>query len=230
MRIAPILEALRDRLIVSCQPVPGGPLDRPEIVADYVRATTDGGAAGFRIEGVHNIHAARAVTDLPIIGLVKQPFQDVPSWITGTVDQVDAIVDAGAEIVAIDATARNRPAPIDRLFKRAKDRGATILADISHRNEGKTASDAGADAVASTLSLDCRDETGRPCPDLALISAMAASLEIPIIAEGNVRTPADAAAAKQAGAWAVVVGSAITRPEFVTSWFADAMNGSGSNV
>lgn len=227
MSSSAILNALRGQLVVSCQPVPGGPLDRPEIVADYVRAATDGGAAGFRIEGVANIRAARAATDLPIIGLIKHPFGTIPSWITGTVDQVAAIVDAGAEIVAIDATQRPRPTTIDRLFERARDDGAVVLADVATANEAQAACRDGADAVASTLSLDSKDATGRPCPDFALIHSIAGSLSVPVFAEGNVRTPADAAAAKQAGAWAVVVGSAITRPEFVTSWFADALNGTG---
>jgi len=227
MSIPRFLNDLRGRLIVSCQPVPNGPLDRPEIVADYVRATRDGGASGFRIEGVENIRAARNATDLPIIGLIKHPYGDVPSWITGTLDAVASIVDAGAEIVAIDATARPRPAPIGALFGKAKDLGALILADVAQADEGQAAVDAGADAVASTLSLACEDSTGRPCPDFTLISKLAASLSVPVIAEGNVRTPSDAAAAKAAGAWAVVVGSAITRPEFVTRWFADAIDSAG---
>ena len=223
MSFASVFERVRCRLIVSCQPVPGGPFDRPEVVADYVRATTDGGAAGFRIEGAANIRAARQATDLPLIGLIKRPFGDNPAWITGTTDDVTATIEAGADIVAIDATIGARPAPVDELFGVAHGLNRPVLADISTLAEAQAAADSGADAVATTLSLDCTDTSGRPCPDLALIRDAAATLSIPAVAEGNVRTPADAMAAREAGAWAVVVGSAITRPEFVTSWFAEAL-------
>lgn len=227
MSFASVFERVRGRLIVSCQPVPGGPFDRPEIVADYVRATTDGGAAGFRVEGKANIRAARKVTDLPLIGLIKHPFGDNLTWITGTTDDVAAIIDAGADIVAIDATIGARPAPADELFGVAHALNRPVLADISTPAEAQEAAGSGADAVATTLSLDCVDGTGHPCPDLALVCDTAATLPIPVLAEGNIRTPADALAAQKAGAWAVVVGSAITRPEFVTSWFADALAGDG---
>ncbi|MEO1226933.1 MAG: putative N-acetylmannosamine-6-phosphate 2-epimerase [Pseudomonadota bacterium] len=229
MSFASVFERVRGRLIVSCQPVPGGPFDRPEIVADYVRATTDGGAAGFRIEGAANIRAARKVTNLPLIGLIKRPFDDNPAWITGTTDDVTAIIEAGAEIVAIDATIGARPEQVDDLFAAAHALDRPVLADISTLNEAQAAADSGADAVATTLSLDCLDSSGRPCPDLALARDAATALSIPVLAEGNVRTPADAMAAHKAGAWAVVVGSAITRPEFVTSWFAEALAEAGQN-
>ncbi|MEM8588264.1 MAG: putative N-acetylmannosamine-6-phosphate 2-epimerase [Pseudomonadota bacterium] len=223
MSFASVFEKVRGRLIVSCQPVAGGPFDRPEVVADYVRATTDGGAAGFRIEGAANIRAAREVTDRPLIGLIKRPFGNNPAWITGTTDDVTAVIGAGADIVAIDATIGARPAPVDDLFAAAHALNRPVLADISTLTEAQAAAESGADAAATTLSLDCTDTSGRPCPDLALIRDAAATLSIPVVAEGNVRTPADAMAARKAGAWAVVVGSAITRPEFVTSWFAEAL-------
>jgi len=223
MSFESVFERVRGRLIVSCQPVPGGPFDRPEVVADYVRATTDGGAAGFRIEGAANIRAARKATDLPLIGLIKRPFGDNPAWITGTTDDVAATIEAGADIVAIDATIGARPAQIGDLFPAAHALNRPVLADISTLKEAQAAADSGADAVASTLSLDCVDGAGRPCPDLTLVRDAAAALSIPVLAEGNVRTPADALAVQKTGAWAVVVGSAITRPEFVTSWFAEAL-------
>lgn len=229
MSFASVFERVRGRLIVSCQPVPGGPFDRPEVVADYVRATTDGGAAGFRIEGAANIRAAREATDLPLIGLIKRPFGDNLAWITGTTDDVAATIEAGADIVAIDATIGVRPAKADDLFAAAHALNTPVLADISTLKEAQAAADSGADAVATTLSLDGTDTSGRPCPDLALLRDAAAALSIPVVAEGNVRTPADAMAARKAGAWTVVVGSAITRPEFVTSWFAEALAGASQS-
>ncbi|MEM7443802.1 MAG: N-acetylmannosamine-6-phosphate 2-epimerase [Pseudomonadota bacterium] len=223
MSVASPVHRLQGQLIVSCQPVPDGPFDHPEIVAAYVRAALTGGSEGFRIEGAANIRMAREATDKPIIGLIKRPFGEVPHWITGTVADVDATIDAGADIVAIDATDRSRPTSVEALFQRARDRDVPVLADVSTSAEARKATRLGADAIATTLSLDCKDDNGRPCPDFGLIGNLSGTLDIPILAEGNVRTPDDAAQAKRAGAWAVVVGSAITRPEFVTRWFADAM-------
>jgi putative N-acetylmannosamine-6-phosphate epimerase len=213
---------LEGRLIVSVQPVIGGPLDRPDIVARFALAAIDGGAAGLRIQGREDIAAVRAATALPIIGLVKHRYGAVASWITGTSETIDTVADAGADIVAIDATDRPRPTPFAALVRHAHGRGLTVLADVATVEEGAAAVAAGADAVASTLSGYTDASRGRPSPDVALVRALAA-LPVPVIAEGNIRQPADAAAMRAAGAFAIVVGSAITRPEHVTGWFRDAI-------
>ena len=166
MSFASTFDRLAGQLIVSCQPVPGGPLDRPDVVADYVRATTDGGAAGFRIEGEDNIRAAREVTDQPIIGLIKRPFGEIRIGSPARSTMWDAVIDAGADIIAIDSTIRSRPSPVDLLFARARDRDAPILADISMVAEAKEAARRGADAVATTLSLDCQKQRRPALPRL----------------------------------------------------------------
>jgi putative N-acetylmannosamine-6-phosphate epimerase len=218
----PLLASFANRLVVSCQPVTGGPLDSPAMVAAYVRAVEAGGAAGVRIEGFDNLRAARAATRLPVIGLVKRDLDATPVRITPFPDDVVRLADLGADIVAFDATARTRLAPVGDLAGLAHSRGKLAMADIATFEEALAAVTAGCDVVGTTLS----GYTGGPTPDgpdFELLSAIAAR-GIPVIAEGRIRTPDEAGEAMRRGALAVVVGSAITRPELATEWFAEAVN------
>lgn len=215
------LSDLDRKLIVSCQPVPGGPLDRPEIVAAFALAALDGGASGLRIESVRYVEAVRAVTRAPIIGLVKRDLDDSPVRITPTLEEAAALARAGADIVAFDATRRPRPAGVRELVEAVQREGALAMADCSDEEDARQALAAGADVVGSTLS----GYTGGPepvDPDIALISRLR-RLTPHVVAEGRIRTPDQAAEALAAGAFCVVVGSAITRPEHATSWFVAAM-------
>ncbi len=221
MQATDFVERVRGRLIVSCQPVIGGPLDTIEFIVAMARAALDGGAAGLRIQGAEAIAAVRAATDAPMIGLIKRDRTDSPCRITATVDDVQAVAAAGADAVAFDATRRVRPDPVAALSDAAHVAGALAFADCADIDDARAAVDAGCDIVGPTLS----GYTGGPprtAPDLALIAAMA-DLTPNVIAEGNVRTPEHAAAAIAAGAAAVVVGSAITRPEHITGWFVQAI-------
>lgn len=216
-----VIEAVRHRLIVSCQPVPGGPLDGADFVVAFALAALAGGAAGLRVEGRANVAAVRAATVVPIIGLIKraEPGSDV--YITPGVADVIALAEAGAEIIAIDATRRPRHVPVRDLIAAIHGCGALAMADVADAGDAAEAVAAGADIVGTTLS----GYTGGPVsdgPDLGLI-ARCATLGVPVFAEGRVKTPAQAADAIANGATAVVVGSAITRVEHITSWFAEAI-------
>lgn len=219
-----ILEALAGRLIVSCQPVAGGPLDRVDFIVALAEAVVAEGAAGLRIEGVERVASVCRVVRVPVIGIVKIDLPDTTVRITPRLSDIDALADAGARIVAFDATDRPRPATVAAMVARAHARGALAMADVATAAEGHAAAAAGADIVASTLS-GYVDPTGphASAPDFPLIRALVAR-GLTVIAEGNVRTPAHAAEALRAGAHAVVVGSAITRPEHVTRWFLDAIS------
>lgn len=221
-----ILQSLRSSLVVSCQPVPGGPMDRPEIVAAFALAALDGGAAGLRIEGLENLRAVRAVTDAPVIGLIKRDLPDSAIRITPYPEDVRALCAAGADIVAFDATARPRPASVAALIAAAKAGGALAMADCATLDEGRAALSHGAAVLGSTLS----GYVAGPVPDgpdLDLVRGLA-QLGGFVIAEGRYQIPDQARAAIEAGADAVVAGSAITRPEHVTQWFVAAMRGSVS--
>ena len=217
------LNRLRGGLIVSCQPVTGGPMDQPKIVAAFALAALDGGAVGLRIQGVANLVAVRAVTDAPIIGIVKVDLPESPVRITPLLEHVAALAEAGADIVAIDATDRHRPVPIDELVRAIHDNGIIAMADCATAAQAWQSVELGFDVLGSTLS----GHIGGPIPegpDLELVSRMA-SMGRFVVAEGRYQSPKDARAAIRSGADAVVVGSAITRPEHITSWFVAAIRG-----
>lgn len=215
------LQRFASSLVVSCQPVPEGPLDHPDQVVGFALAALASGGRGLRIEGIANLKAVRAATDAPIIGLIKRDLDTSPVRITPFLDDVIALADAGADIIAFDATDRVRPVPVADLCKAVHARGKLAMADISTIEEAKAAVALGVDVVGTTMS----GYTGGPEPsepDFPLLAA-AVRLGRPVIAEGRIRVPEQAAEAIRLGAHGVVVGSAITRPEHITHWFADAI-------
>lgn len=215
------LSQLDHGLIVSCQPVTGGPMDREEIVVAFAQAALAGGATGLRIEGADHVGAVRAATRAPIIGLVKRDLPDSPVRITPFLRDVVALAAAGADIIAFDATARPRQTGVRDLVEAIHRTGRRAMADCASVADGAAALAAGADIVGSTLS-GYLERDAPDAPDLALVAALR-RLTPRVVAEGRIRTPAQAAEALRHGAWAVVVGSAITRPEHISAWFAGAL-------
>lgn len=204
-------------IIVSCQAEAGTPTDRSEIIVAFAQSAVMGGAAGLRLAGAEHIAAVRSAgIAVPIIGIHKQYSADAPVLITGDRRQVAPLVDAGAQIVAFDATPRTRPSTLAEIVSEIHARGALALADLRHASDAEGALDAGADALATTLSVwDLPDYV----PDIALISELARRWSVPVIAEGNFWTPQDVRRAFDAGAHAVVIGSAITRPWKIVEYF-----------
>ncbi|OLP58860.1 N-acetylmannosamine kinase [Xaviernesmea oryzae] len=214
---------LENSLIVSCQPVPGGPMDTAEAVVGFARAALSAGAKALRIESVAYVRAVRAAVSAPIIGLVKRDLDDSPVRITPFRADVEGLVEAGADIIAFDATDRPRPVAVAELAEIVRAAGRLSMADCASAEDGARALVLGIDFIGTTMS----GYTGGPEPvepDLDLIQAFRAMTPY-VIAEGRIRTTDQAAAAIAAGAYAVVVGSAITRTEHATSWFLDAVTG-----
>ncbi|WP_445500253.1 putative N-acetylmannosamine-6-phosphate 2-epimerase [Microvirga sp. G4-2] len=219
---AAFIDAVRGSLIVSCQPVPGGPFDDPDSVVRFALAARDAGAKALRIEGVPNVAAVAAVCSLPIIGLVKRDLADTPVRITPWIEDVKALAEAGATIIAFDATDRTRPVPIKDLIEAVHAQDCCAMADIATVAEARNAAGLGADIIGTTMSGYTDMEPPPRTPDVHLVT-QARDLGKPVIAEGRYNEPRLAAAAIRAGAMAVVVGSAITRPEHITRWFVDAI-------
>jgi putative N-acetylmannosamine-6-phosphate epimerase len=215
------VQRLRNGLVVSCQPVPGGAMDRTDIVVAFAQAALAGGAAGLRIESPAHVAAVRSVTDAPIIGIVKRDLPDSPVRITPTLRDVAALRAAGADVIAVDATLRPRPVPAPALILAIRDLGAVAMADCAEPGDARVALDAGAELVATTLSGYVSGPVPEE-PDLDLVAALR-RMTPHVVAEGRIHRPDQAAEALRRGAWAVVVGSAITRPEHVTGWFRDAV-------
>ncbi len=220
-----LLHQLERRLIVSCQPA--APLNQPPIIAALAEAAVNGGAAGIRVNGAADIAAVRARLAVPIIGINKQRTEGFAVYITPTLAAAQAAIDAGADIIALDGSPSPRPTGITlaALIAAIQAQGCLVMADISTLEEGLAAAAAGADIVASTLSGYTPYSPRTEGPDLDLIEALATRLDVPIIAEGRYHTPDQVRAAFERGAFAVVVGTAITEIAAVTRKFATAAPG-----
>lgn len=229
--VDPLLSRIRGGLIVSCQPEAeareGDPMNSPVIMAALARSAVLGGAAAIRADSPADIAAVRAAVTVPLIGIFKR---DVPGFavrITPTLTDAERVGSAGADVIALDATARARPegrtaADLIRAVK-----GTTrklVFADIATLEEGVRAAEAGADAVLPTLAGPAAGG-GADEPDFELLAALIREVRVPVIAEARIATPAQAARALELGAWAVCVGTAITRPRRITAGFVSAMNG-----
>lgn len=223
---AGVLERLRGGLVVSCQAPEDDPLSGPPVMARMAATVAAAGAAAIRAEGLDDLRAVRDRVALPLIGLWKDGGAEV--YITPTLDHALAVAKIGVEVVAVDGTRRPRPDGLDlatvvRTVQR--EAGVLVMADVATLEDGLAAEAAGADLVGTTLSGYTRDSPAPSGPDLPLVAALAARLRVPVLAEGRIRTPAEARAARDAGAWAVVVGTAITRPQAIASWFVEGLRG-----
>lgn len=222
MSSSSVLNQLKGGLIVSCQTQL--PLGTPEFTGLMAQVAVSAGAVGIRANGPENVATVRAQVPVPIIGINKQRFEGSQVYITPTLESALAVIDAGSEIVAMDGSPAPRPTGIDlrTLIDAVHQRGALVMADISTLDEGLYAADCGADIVATTLSGYTPYSPKLDGPDLDLIERLANAIDRPIIAEGRMYKPADVEQAFERGAFAVVVGRAITEPQLLTQFFVRA--------
>jgi N-acylglucosamine-6-phosphate 2-epimerase len=195
-------------------------------MAAMARAAAAGGAVAIRANGPQDIAAIRSVVALPIIGIYKVDLPGLGIRITPDIEHARAVAAAGASIIALDATDRARPDGMDAADRIALVRRETrlpVMADVSSLEEGLMAEAAGADLVATTLAGYTNGLPASAGPDLNLVAELAPRLRVPLIAEGRISTPEEAAMAIAMGAYAVVVGHAITRPESITARFVAAL-------
>ncbi len=227
-RVEAFVNQVRGRLIVSCQALPHEPLYGAEIMARMAKAAEQGGAAAIRANTPVDIRAIRAAVHLPIIGLYKVDLPGYDVYITPRVEDACAVAEAGADIIAVDATARLRPEYDSLAAFIAAIHAATglpVLADISTYAEAIAAEAAGADLVSTTMSGYTPYSARLDGPDIDLVAALSAALTVPLLAEGRYHTPEQVQAALNAGAVSVVVGGAITRPQEITHRFVKAIEG-----
>ncbi|WP_285766138.1 N-acetylmannosamine-6-phosphate 2-epimerase [Peribacillus sp. SI8-4] len=222
-----ILKMIKGGLIVSCQARIGWPMYGQDIMSALSKAAEMGGAVGIRATGPDNIEAIRKVTTLPILGIHKQWFDESEVYITPTYESANSIIEAGACIVALDGTQRIRPGGetlgriIENIHREHPD--ILVMADCATFEEGRIAEELGADIVSTTLCGYTEETKYVDEIDYDLIRKLSAACKIPIIAEGHIHTKFHARKAMESGAFAVVVGTAITRPEIITKWFVDEL-------
>lgn len=224
MKADTFLAAVKGKLIVSCQALEDEPLHGAAIMAKMATAAKIGGAAAIRGNGPADIRAIKAAVDLPVIGLYKQGSSGV--YITPTFEAAAEIAKAGADIIALDCTARPRPdgLPLPELLARIHgELRLPTFADVSNLVEAQAAAELGVAMAAPTLSGYTEDSPAQDGPDFELLRRMTEALRIPVIAEGRIHMPEQARRALDLGAWSVVVGSAITRPRTITARFVSAI-------
>ena len=216
-------------LIVSCQAPAGHPFAAPELLARFARSAVDGGAVAIRAEGPEAIRAIRQAVGVPIVGIRKRTLADGRILITPAHEDARELVAAGADIVALDCTRRGQAHDaLARLRRIRAELGVPAWADIATLDEAVAAASAGADAVLSTLRGYTDDTRDVAAFEPGFIADLVRAVRVPVIAEGRVGTPDEAATAVRAGATAVVVGTAITRPEEITRLFAARMAEAGA--
>jgi len=214
----------RRGLIVSAQALEDEPLHGGDTMAKMAVAARMAGAIGIRANGVSDIRAIKQAVDLPVIGLFKKMREGSDIFITPTLAEVTAVLDAEADIVAMDITNReDRLQQAKELLEYAHGRGAQVMADVSTYEEGIAAAAMGADFIGTTMSGYTPYSPKIEGPDLELIRRLAAKISVPLIAEGRIWSPEKAVAALAAGADYVVVGSAITRPQLIAARYTDAI-------
>jgi N-acylglucosamine-6-phosphate 2-epimerase len=223
-----VFEHLENGLIVSCQASNNDPFNSPEAVTMFAKAAIDGGAIGIRTEGFEKTKMIVDSITKPVIGLIKSVFPDGFVRITGSFNDVELLIKTRCHLIAVDGTFRQRenlsgPEFISKIKKRYD---CIVMADISTFNEGIECADAGADCISTTLSGYTPETINYPKdkPDFRLVETLIKHLSIPVIAEGKINKPSYAKKMIKLGAWAVVVGTAITRPKTITSWFVEAMS------
>ena len=220
----PLIANLKGKLIVSVQAYPGEPMRHPETMAQIARAAEIGGAAAIRCQGLSDISAIKGRVEVPVIGLWKEGHEGV--YITPSLRHARACIMAGCDIVAIDAT--SRPRLDGRTFGETcqilHEEGALVMADCGSFEDAKAAYEAGADIISTTLAGYTGDREKSTGPDLELLKEIVAAYpDAAVICEGRIHTPQDAVEAMNAGAFAVIVGTGITHPTSITTWFRDAV-------
>ena len=218
------LERVRGGLVVSVQAPAGSPLAAPAHLAAIARAVELGGAVGLRTEGLAAVTAIREAVAVPVIGLVKRRVSGSEVYITPELEDALAVAEAGADLVAVDATDRARPdgrGGAEFVAALAAELPSRIVADVDRLSAGAAAAKAGAAAVATTLS-GYTSATSSTAPDVPLVAQLAQEVSVPVLAEGRYASPESVSEAFAAGAFAVVVGTAITDPGALTRRLAAA--------
>ena len=223
------IESIKGKLIVSCQALPHEPLHSSFIMGRMALAVKEGGAVGIRANTKDDIMEIKKQVDLPVIGIVKRDYKDSKVYITPTMKEIDELMEAKPEIIALDATSDIRPngVTLDDFYLeiRKKYPNQLLMADCSTVYEALHADELGFDFIGTTLvgyteqSKNLKIEAN----DFEIIKEIVKKAKHPVIAEGNINTPKKAKRVIELGAYSVVVGSIITRPQLITKSFVDAL-------
>jgi N-acylglucosamine-6-phosphate 2-epimerase len=222
----PFFSTIHKDLIVSCQALEHEPLHGSEIMAKMAQAAKEGGARAIRSNSAADVAAIKRQTGLPIIGLVKRDYPDSEIFITATLKEVKELLAVEADVIALDATYRKRPngeTLKDLVTYIHEHSNALGMADIATVRDAEYAVECGVDMISTTLSGYTDDSPKQHDPDFELVEKLSKILAVPVIAEGRIQTPEQARKMLELGAWSIVVGGAISRPQLITKTFAEGI-------
>jgi len=221
-----MLNQIKGKLIVSVQALEDEPLHHPFIMAKMALAAKQGGAVGIRSNSKKDIIAIKKEVDLPVIGLVKKKYHDSEVFITPTKKEVLSLIDSGCDMIALDATQRKRPngEMLHELIVLIHQHHLLAMADISTLEEALFAEQLGFDCVSTTLSGYTPDSLHQEDPDFILIEKCVCTLKIPVIAEGRISEVWHLEKILAMNPHAIVIGSAITRPQMITRKFVNVFD------
>ncbi len=220
------LEDLKGKLIVSCQALPDEPLHSSYIMGRMALAAKQGGAAGIRAQSVSDINEIMKICDLPVIGIIKRNYEDSEVFITPTRKEIEELLTTSCQIIALDATKRQRPnnEKCEDLVKMIHDDHRLAMADCSTYEECVFAKEMGFDIISSTLCGYTSYSDQQDGPHYELLKKCVETLDVPIIAEGKINTPDDLKKVfEYCGVYSAVVGGAITRPKQITERFVSVL-------
>ncbi len=222
-----IIDKLKNEVIISVQAMPDEPLYEEAVLTAMMKSVINGGAKGLRLAGARDVNNAKKLFDVPVIGLTK-PDKLPENWkeivyITPTLKEVDELIKANADIIATDATQRPRPKEsLEEILKYIKSHNKLAMADISTFDEGIKARELGFDIISTTLSGYTQNSPMvSNTPDFELLSKLTKLLDCPVILEGRIWEPMEVDMAFALGAYSVVIGSAVTRPQLITKRFCE---------
>ena len=221
-----VLRKLKGEIVVSSQAAPDEPLYKEECMLAMMQSVVNGGAGGLRVAGARDVKNAKKHFHIPVIGLTK-PEKLPENWksvvyITPTLKEVNELIQAEADIIAFDATLRKRENTIEEMISVIHNSNKFAMADISTLEEGINAANLGADIISTTLA-GYTEQSGEPTegPDFELLERLVKSVSKPVILEGRIWEPKEVKKAFELGAYCVVIGSAITRPQLITKRFLE---------
>ena len=143
--------------------------------------------------------------------------------------EVDELMEVKPEIIAMDATSSARPEgkTLDEFFHEVKKKypNQLFMADCSTVEEAVHADTLGFDFIGTTMVGYTKQSEGDKIEenDFEILRTIVSKVKHKVIAEGNINTPEKAKRVLELGAYSVVVGSIITRPQLITKSFVEVI-------